>query len=35
LGLNKSTTKKQQNISVVNLFKALGGGWDAQKTAIA
>jgi multidrug efflux system outer membrane protein len=28
--VNESVTKKQQNIAVVNLFKALGGGWDAQ-----
>jgi multidrug efflux system outer membrane protein len=28
--INESVTKKQQNIAVVNLFKALGGGWDAN-----
>lgn len=28
--INESLTKKQQNIAVVNLFKALGGGWDAN-----
>jgi multidrug efflux system outer membrane protein len=28
--VNESVTKKQQNIALVNLFKALGGGWDAQ-----
>lgn len=27
---NESATKTQQNIAVVNLFKALGGGWDAK-----
>jgi len=28
--LNESATQTQTNIAVVNLFKALGGGWDAQ-----
>jgi len=28
--LAESTTQTQQNIAVVNLFKALGGGWDAK-----
>jgi outer membrane protein, multidrug efflux system len=27
---NESATQTQQNIAVVNLFKALGGGWDAR-----
>ena len=27
---NESTAQTQQNIAVVNLFKALGGGWDAK-----
>lgn len=27
---NESTSQTQQNIAVVNLFKALGGGWDAK-----
>ncbi len=28
--LNESITQSQQNIAVVNLFKALGGGWDTR-----
>ncbi len=28
--LNESATQTQANIAVVNLFKALGGGWNAQ-----
>jgi multidrug efflux system outer membrane protein len=28
--LNESITQSQQNIAIVNLFKALGGGWDAK-----
>jgi outer membrane protein, multidrug efflux system len=28
--LNESATQTQQNIAVVNLFKALGGGWNAR-----
>ncbi len=28
--VKESATKSQQNIAVVNLFKALGGGWDAR-----
>jgi multidrug efflux system outer membrane protein len=28
--LAESSTQTQQNIAVVNLFKALGGGWDAK-----
>jgi len=28
--LNESITQSQQNIAVVNLFKALGGGWNAK-----
>ncbi len=27
---NESASKTQQNIAVVNLFRALGGGWDAK-----
>jgi multidrug efflux system outer membrane protein len=27
---NESASQTQQNISVVNLFKALGGGWDVK-----
>jgi multidrug efflux system outer membrane protein len=27
---NESVSQTQQNIAVVNLFKALGGGWDAK-----
>jgi len=27
---NESNAQTQQNIAVVNLFKALGGGWDAK-----
>jgi multidrug efflux system outer membrane protein len=27
---NESNSQTQQNIAVVNLFKALGGGWDAK-----
>ncbi|MHC1777935.1 MAG: efflux transporter outer membrane subunit [Lentimicrobium sp.] len=27
---NESTSQTQQNIAVVNLFKALGGGWDVK-----
>ncbi len=27
---NESATQTQQNIAVVNLFKALGGGWNAK-----
>ena len=27
---NESSSQTQQNIAVVNLFKALGGGWDAK-----
>jgi multidrug efflux system outer membrane protein len=27
---NESTSQTQQNIAVVNLFKALGGGWDSK-----
>jgi multidrug efflux system outer membrane protein len=28
--LNESITQSQQNIAIVNLFKALGGGWDTK-----
>lgn len=28
--INESATQTQQNIAVVNLFKALGGGWNAK-----
>jgi multidrug efflux system outer membrane protein len=28
--LRESVTQTEQNIAVVNLFKALGGGWDAK-----
>jgi outer membrane protein TolC len=28
--LNESITQSQQNIAIVNLFKALGGGWNAK-----
>jgi multidrug efflux system outer membrane protein len=28
--LNESSTQTSQNIAVVSLFKALGGGWDAK-----
>jgi outer membrane protein, multidrug efflux system len=27
---NESSTQTQQNIAIVNLFKALGGGWNAK-----
>jgi outer membrane protein, multidrug efflux system len=27
---NESASQTQQNIAIVNLFKALGGGWDAK-----
>jgi multidrug efflux system outer membrane protein len=28
--LAESSTQTQQNIAIVNLFKALGGGWDVK-----
>jgi multidrug efflux system outer membrane protein len=28
--LSESSTQTQQNIAIVDLFKALGGGWDSK-----